>query len=153
MKRRDFIKLIGSSVLTFPISSLMATQQPVQSSDFSNWTSYRLTFQVDLPDKGNSARLWLPLPDTNDPSFQFTQGSNWSGNATKASFSTIGTSAFPIFKAEWQGKQKSNQRHVTVSCIVKTASHSFDLALYPASKNSALPLAIPLFHMYALFIL
>ena len=142
MKRRDFIKLIGSSVLTFPVSSLMATQQPVQSSDFSNWTSYRLTFQVDLPDKGNSARLWLPLPDTNDPGFQFTQGSNWSGNATKASFSTIGNSSFPIFKAEWKGKQKSNQRHVTVSCIVKTSNHSFNLGLYPVSKNSALPSSI-----------
>lgn len=138
MKRRDFIKLIGTGVLSLPVSSLMATQS--LSSDFSNWTSYRLTYQVDLPATGNSARLWLPLPDTNDTVFQFTQGSNWNGNATKASFATIG--AFPAFKSEWQGKPKSDQRHVTVSCIVKTAHHSFDLAHYSANRNTALPPSI-----------
>lgn len=140
MKRRDFIKLIGTSVLSFPASSLMAKQ--LLSSDFSNWTSYRLSYQIDLPAKGNTARLWLPLPDTNDSAFQFTQGSNWSGNASKASFSTLGANPFPAFKAEWQGKPKSGQRHVSVSCIVKTSHHSFDLAHYPAIKNSALPNSI-----------
>ena len=139
MKRRDFIKLIGSGALVFPVSPLMATQPITQSLDSRNWTSYRLSYQVDLPTKGNTARLWLPLPDTNDSAFQFTQGSNWSGNATKASFSTVGTSALPIFTAEWQGKQKSNQRHITVSCIVKTSNHTVDLNLYPVSKNSAIP--------------
>lgn len=140
MKRRDFIKLIGTSVLSFPVSPLMAKQ--LLSSDFSNWTSYRLTYQIDLPAKGNSARLWLPLPDTNDSAFQFTQGSNWSGNAAKASFATLGSSPFPVFKAEWQGKPKSGQRHVTVSCIVKTTHHSLDVTHDHATKNSALPHSI-----------
>lgn len=137
MKRRDFIKLIGTGALYFPVSSAMATQ--LLSSDFSNWTSYRLTYQVDLPDTGNSARLWLPLPDTSDTVFQFTQGSNWHGNAAKASFTTAGSHPFPVFKAEWHGKSKSGQRHVTISCIVKTTQHAVDLTYYHPSKNTALP--------------
>lgn len=140
MKRREFIKLIGSSALYLPVSTSMASQ--LLSSDFSNWTSYRLTYQVDLPVKGKSAHLWLPLPDTNESIFQFTQGSNWHGNATKATFATVGASRFPVFKAEWHGKQKSDQRHVTVSCIVKTSHHAIDPTYYHAGKHAALPASI-----------
>lgn len=136
MKRRNFIKLIGSGALIFPIAPLVSAQHISQSLDLKNWTSYRLTYQVDLPTSGSTARLWLPLPDTNDSAFQFTQGSNWSGNATKASFSTIGASSFPVFTAEWQGKQKDDQRHVTVSCIVKTSDHSVNLSEHPVSTRS-----------------
>ncbi|SOD19495.1 transglutaminase-like domain-containing protein [Nitrosomonas ureae] len=142
MRRRDFIKLFGTSALSLSASPSIATQ--LLSSDHSNWTSYRITYQVTLPAHGKSAHLWLPLPDSNDSDtiFQFTQGSNWYGNTTKASFSTLGKDPFPIFKAEWHGKEQSDRRHVTVNCIVKTVHHAIDPTLYPENKKQALPNSI-----------
>lgn len=142
MKRRDFIKLFGTSALSLSASPSIATQ--LLSSDHSNWTSYRISYQITLPAHGKAAHLWLPLPDNNDSDtiFQFTQGNNWHGNATKAAFSTLGTDPFPVFSAVWHGKQQSDQRHVTVNCIVKTAHHAIDPTLYPENKSPALPNSI-----------
>lgn len=132
MKRRDFIKIMGSSAFIIPIAPTFALQQ----SDPGQWKSYRLSYQVSLPETGKSARLWLPLPDTNDSDFQFTQGSNWSGNAHKAGFSTFSGNNFPVFTAEWKG---NGPRHVTVSSIIKTASHGIDLHHYTAPKTATIP--------------
>ena len=125
MNRRDFIKLVGTSSLIFPITQSIASQQPLQQElSQPAWKSYRLTYKIDLPASGKSARLWVPLPDTNDTHYQFTQGSLWNGNASKAEFSTINGTNFPVFKAEWQD---SGPRNVTVSSIVKTADRFVDL--------------------------
>lgn len=134
MNRRDFIKFVGAGSLIFPITQSSASQQ--RDLSLSEWKSYRLTYQVDLPTIGKSARLWLPLPDTNDTHYQFTQGSLWNGNASKAEFSTITGTNFPIFKAEWRD---SGPRNVTVSSIVKTADRFVDLRNHVASSKTIVP--------------
>ncbi|MEK6735101.1 MAG: transglutaminase-like domain-containing protein [Pseudomonadota bacterium] len=132
MKRRDFIKIIGSGAFIIPIAPTFALQQ----SNYGQWKSYRLSYQVSLPETGKSARLWLPLPDTNDSDFQFTQGSNWSGNAEKAGFSSFSGNNFPVFTAEWKG---SGPRQITVSSIIKTSNHAINLDHYTASKAVSIP--------------
>jgi len=139
MHRRNFLKLLGTSAFAVPAAPLMGKSRLAQLLDFGNWTGYRLTYQVSLPEGGKTARLWLPLPDTSDSAFQITQGSNWEGNASKASFAQLGSGPFPVFTAEWHERQ---QRHVTVSCIVKTAHHAVDLEYYAVSGQPALPNAV-----------
>ena len=60
-------------------------------------------------------------------------------NANKATFTTLGTGRFPVFKAEWHGKQKvikvmspsAHQNHqIIINC------------LYHATQHSALPASI-----------
>jgi transglutaminase-like putative cysteine protease len=135
MNRRDFIKFVGTSSLIFPIAPLIASQQ----QELSEWKSYRLTYQIDLPSTGKNARLWLPLPDTNDTHYQFTQGSLWRGNASKAEFSNISGTNFPIFKAEWQ---KNGPRNVTVSSIVKTSNRFVDLRNHDATSKTKIPASV-----------
>ncbi len=132
MKRRDFIKFVGSSSLILPITQSFASQR----NELSEWKSYRLTYQVDLPAIGKNARLWLPLPDTNDTHYQFTQGSLWNGNASKAEFSTISGTNFPLFTAEWR---ESGPKNVTVSSIVKTADHKVNFHNHAATSKIKIP--------------
>ena len=137
MNRRDFIKFVGTSSLIFPITQSISSQQPLQREHSqSEWKSYRLTYQIDLPASGKSARLWVPLPDTNDTHYQFTQGSLWNGNASKAEFSTITGTNFPMFKAEWR---ESGPRNVTVSSIVKTADRVVDLYKHVETGKTKIP--------------
>lgn len=134
MKRRDFIKIIGSGALLMPIASFSSPASNRQL-DYEKWHGYRLTYQVTLPATGKRARLWLPLPNSLDPAYQFTQGNNWSGNAKQAKFDTIGTEKFPVFTAEWQGE---GERHASVQCIIKTSHHTVDLDRYDPSGKKAI---------------
>ena len=133
MKRRDFIKVMGSGALLMPAASfpLLANTQLLE---YEKWKGYRLTYQVDLPVTGKKARLWLPLPDTESTDYQFTQGRNWSGNSPHAGFTEEGKDNFPVFSAEWQG---DGERHATVQCIIKTADHFVNLDYYSSSGNTA----------------
>lgn len=131
MQRRDFIKLAGSTAL-FPIAPSVFGKQ----ANHSKWNSYRLTYQIHLPTKGNRALLWLPVPDTADTPYQFTQGSVWSGSAKKAKFYTIPKTTFPVFHAEWHG---GGPRNVSVSSIVKTRNRSVDLQNFSEKSNRRIP--------------
>ncbi len=132
MKRRDFIKLIGAGATLLPTApSIFA-----QTTGPTKWRSYRLSYQVTLPKTGKNARLWLPLPDTNDTLYQFTQGSVWSGSAKSAKFYTLPQTDFPAFHAEWNG---DGERQVTVSSIVKTADRQVDLHSYHAPAKAVIP--------------
>ena len=131
MQRRDFIKLAGSTAL-IPIAPSVFGEQV----NHSEWNSYRLTYQINLPTKGKRALLWLPLPDTADTHYQFTQGSVCSGNTKKSKFHTIPKTNFPVFHAEWRG---SGPRKVTVSSIVKTRNRSVDLQIFSEKKNRIIP--------------
>jgi hypothetical protein len=113
MKRRDFIKIAGVSAALFPVAPSVFAEQAIIRRPHS----YRLTYKVDLPSEGKKARLWLPLPDTDDTPHQFTQGSVWKGNADIAKFENIPGTSSPMFYAEWRG---TGPRNVTVSSVVKT---------------------------------
>lgn len=135
MKRRNFVKLVGTSAAA---AVLFPSVSPVfaQSSRPVKWRGYRLTYQVTLPATGKVARLWLPLPDTNDTDYQFTQGSNWHGSASSGGFSVLPGTHFPIFHATWQG---SGERIVKVSSIIKTADRSIDLRHYRVPASVSIP--------------
>lgn len=141
MQRRDFIKFAGAGVgaALFPTVSAAASSpiQPVDLSQLENkWTSYNLTYQIDLPERGKMARLWLPLPDTADTDYQLSQGSVWSGNAAIAGFHTLVGTASPVFYAEWRG---CGPRSVMVSSVVKTADRFTDLCEYSGSAKETIP--------------
>jgi transglutaminase-like putative cysteine protease len=138
MQRRDFIKLAGASAALFPITPSVFGKQ----AKLSKWKSYRLTYQINLPAKGSRALLWLPLPDTADTPYQFTQGSVWSGNAKTAKFHTIPKTSFPVFHAEWRG---GGPRRVTVSSVVKTRNRIVDLRNFSEKNKRIIPADIKRF--------
>ena len=135
MKRRDFIKIVGSSALLMPMTAFPLSAGK-RILDYDKWNSFRLTYEVNLPADGKNARLWLPLPNSLEPSYQYTQGNNWSGNATQAQFATYGKEKFPVFMAEWRGE---SERRASVQCIIKTSHHAVNLNRYQASNNAAIP--------------
>jgi transglutaminase-like putative cysteine protease len=132
MKRREFIKLAGVSAALLPVAPSVFGEQIIPRRQHS----YRLTYQVDLPEEGKKARLWLPLPDANDTPYQFTQGSVWKGNADVAKFENVPGTTSPMFYAEWR---LSGPRSVTVSSIVKTTDRSVDLDSYKAPVVGFIP--------------
>lgn len=135
MKRRDFIKIAGISAALLPVApSVFGTQSAPAIPQRAH--SYRLTYRVDLPQGGKRARLWLPMPDTDDTPHQFSQGSVWSGNADIAKFENIPGTASPMFYAEWRG---TGIRHVVVSSVVKTTDRFVDWKNYPGEASAPLP--------------
>ena len=132
MKRRDFIKLAGVSAALFPVVPSVFAQQVIPSRRHT----YRLTYKFDLPADGKKARLWVPLPDTDDTPHQFSQGSVWSGNPTVAKFDTVPGTSSPMFYAEWRG---AGPRTVSVSSVVKTVDRSVDLKQYSERGTAPIP--------------
>lgn len=135
MIRRNFIKLLGMGAAGVALCPVVPSAF-AQSLQPAKWRSYRLTYEVNLPTAGKIARLWLPIPNTDDSDYQFTQGSNWLGNASSAQFGTIPGTNFPLFSASWQG---GGERTVKVSSIIKTADRTIDLQHYRATASAALP--------------
>ena len=135
MKRRNFVKLLGAGAASVALCPVVPSVI-AQSSLPAKWRSYRLTYEVNLPTIGKIARLWLPIPDTDDSDYQFTQGSNWLGNAGTAQFGVIPGTNFPLFSADWKG---GGERVIKVSSIIKTADRAIDLQRYRAPVSSALP--------------
>ncbi len=133
MKRRDFIKIMGSGALLIPASSfpLLASDNLLENEV---WKGYRLTYEVNLPTTGKIARLWLPLPNSQDLDYQFTQGSNWSGNPIQASYDTVGKEKFPVFTAQWQGE---GERRISVQTIIKVSDHAVNLRHAHLAANTA----------------
>jgi len=135
MKRRDFVKLVSTSAVGAALLPSVSTVF-AQSASPAKWRSYRLSYEVSLPSAGKIARLWLPLPDTNDTDYQFTQGSNWHGNVGSGGFGILPGTKFPMFHATWQG---GGERAVKISSIVKTSDRSADLSRYHVSASTGIP--------------
>ncbi|WP_074975938.1 transglutaminase-like domain-containing protein [Nitrosospira multiformis] len=136
MKRRDFIKLAGVSAALFPVAPSVFGQQTGQPVIPPRRYTYRVTYKIDLPEDGKKARLWLPLPDTEDSPHQFSQGSVWSGTASMARFENVPGTTSPMFYAEWN---RGGPRSVTVSSVIKTSDRAVNLERYREGKSSALP--------------
>src|SRR5688500_2539323 len=136
MKRRDFIKLAGVSAVLFPVAPSVLSQEIAQQLIPPRRYTYRVTYTIDLPPEGKKARLWLPLPSTDDSPHQFSQGSVWRGNASTARFDTIPGTTSPMFYAEWSG---SGPRTVTVSSVIKTSDRAIDLNRYSEQSGTSLP--------------
>ncbi|WP_292975234.1 transglutaminase domain-containing protein [Nitrosomonas sp.] len=135
MKRRDFFKLIGTGAAAAVLAPSVSRAAALPLSQ-AKWRGYQLTYQITLPAAGKVAKLWLPLPDTNDTVYQFTQGNNWSGKATASAFYMLPGTASPVFFATWQ---KGEERTVKVSSIVKTAHRAVDLSFYQAPVKASIP--------------
>ena len=136
MKRRDFIKLAGVSAALFPVAPSVLSQEIAQQLIPPRRYTYRITYTVDLPSEGKKARLWLPLPSTEDSPHQFSQGSVWSGNASTARFDNIPGTTSPMFYAEWNG---SGPRTVSVSSVIKTSDRTVDLKDYSERSSGSTP--------------
>lgn len=136
MKRRNFVKLLGVGAAGAALCPVVPSVVAQSLLPAKKWRSYRLTYEVNLPTNGKIARLWLPLPNTDDSDYQFTQGSNWLGNAGSAQFGAIAGTNSPLFTASWQG---SGERTVKVSSIIKTADRTIDLQHYRTPASSVLP--------------
>ena len=135
MKRRDFFKLVGTGAAAAVLAPSVSRASALPLNQ-AKWRGYQLTYQITLPAAGKVAKLWLPLPDTNDTIYQFTQGSNWSGKATASAFYMLPGTSSPVFFATWQ---KGEERTVKVSSIVKTAYRTADLSFYQAPAKASIP--------------
>lgn len=132
MKRRDFIKFVsaGSAMLS------VSPRAFAYHDEMAKWDSYRITYQVDLPDAPGTARLWLPLPEIQDTHHQRSMGSVWTGNPDEAGIQALAGGAVSVFYAEWLGNSAPS---VTVSTIVKTTNRAVDLSRISSRPGAAIP--------------
>lgn len=130
MKRRDFIKLAASSgaLLAFPAWGYY--------DEIASWRTYRLSYHVSLPEQSAIAKLWLPLPDSNDTIFQRNMGSVWSEGPARASLFAPPRNPAAIFFSEWM---KSGPRNITVGTLIKTADRKVDLTRVAKSSERPPP--------------
>lgn len=135
MKRRDFFKLLGAGATVAVLSPSVAQAAALPLSQ-AKWRGYRLTYQITLPAAGKVAKLWLPLPDSTDTAYQFTQGNNWSGEATASAFYMLPGTTSPVFFAIWK---RGEERTVKVSSIIKTAYRTTDLSFYQSPSKTLIP--------------
>ena len=118
MKRRDFLKLAAAS------GSLFALPSWGYYDEIASWKTFRLNYHVSLPEGSPEAKLWIPLPDSNDTIFQRNMGSVWSDGPARASLFDPPKNPAALFFGEWM---KHGNRNITVGTLIKTADRKADL--------------------------
>lgn len=127
MKRRDFIKLVASS------GTLLALPAWGYYDEMASWKTYRLDYQVSLPGEADIAKVWLPLPDSNDTPYQRNMGSVWSEGPSKASLFDPPKNPAAIFFGEWM---RPGPRNITVGTLIKTADRKVDLTQFGGASKT-----------------
>ncbi len=122
MDRRDFIRLAAAA------GTLTAFPSWGYYDEIASWKTYRLNYHVSLPEAGKSAKLWLPLPDSNDTLYQRNMGSVWSEGPAVANLFDPPKNPAAAFFGEWKG---NGSRSITVGTMIKTAERKIDLAKKP----------------------
>ena len=130
MNRRDFIKLAASS------GTLLALPAWGYYDEIASWKTYRLNYHVSLPEGGRSAKLWLPIPDSNDTLYQRNMGSVWSEGASTANLYDPPKNPAATFFGEWKG---SSPRTITVGTMIKTAERRVALSGIRSHSESIPP--------------
>ncbi len=120
MNRRNFIRLLGAG----SAAALASPRALAALDDLGAWSSYRLSYHIELPESPAPARLWVPIPWLGDSIYQRNQGTIWSGNAQKVDFDPLKATAVPMVYAEWT---RPGPRTLEVSTIVKTLDRKADL--------------------------
>lgn len=132
MNRRDFIRLAAAA------GTLAAFPSWAYYDEIASWRTFRLNYHVSLPEAGKSARLWLPLPDSNDTLFQRNMGSVWSEGTVSASIFDPPKNPVAAFFGEWRG---NGSRNITVGTMIKTAERKVDLS-QAMSRSERIPASI-----------
>lgn len=134
MERRAFLRLAGA-----PLLASVPTMAPAHEGEAGDggWRTFKLIYDVDLPDRGLPARLWLPLPDSLDP-YQQAMGTVWSGTADDGELRVLTADRVPIFYGEWR---QGAPRRVRVESHVRTRDRLVDVS--PAAvAGGPLPAAV-----------
>ena len=79
MDRRVFLKSTAAAAAVLPWQRLAAA---------SEWRSYEVTTRIEILNPEGRSLAWVPLPLIEDTAWQRNLGSQWSGNAARASFSS-----------------------------------------------------------------
>ena len=99
---------------------------PVRAQELpSDWRSYEITTTITLNAPGQAARLWLPIPSSQDNLHQRLLGHSWQGNASSAGIQRQPDGLLEVFQADWRDADKASLRLVT---HVSTADRHFDVS-------------------------
>jgi len=131
MDRRDFIKFGGAGAALMAISP----KGFPNTDDSAHWRGFRFTYHVELPGDQGQARLWLPMPWSEDNAYQRSVPGIWNGKPDKAALKNLGGGQ-TAFIGEWSGKAP---RTVTVSTIIKTADRHANLGAAKKDSKLAMP--------------
>ncbi len=132
MDRRDFIRLATAA------GALTALPSWGYYDEIASWKTFRLNYHVSLPENGKNARLWLPVPDSNDTIYQRNMGSVWTEGPSVANLVDPPKNIAAAFFGEWKGH---GAREITVGTMIKTAERKVDLERV-VSKREALPASV-----------
>jgi transglutaminase-like putative cysteine protease len=92
----------------------------------ARWRRFEIVTEVELRPDAGATRLWLPLPLSQDSSFQRSLGVDWSGNAVRTGIARDPRYGAPAFHAEWQGG--GELQTLVVRTVVETRNRRVDLA-------------------------
>ncbi len=133
MDRRDFLRYSSYAAVASALPGRISAQEsPIP------WRTFKITYQVDLPDEGTPAQLWLPVPETQSP-YQQAMGGVWRGTPEHAEFREEPVYHTSVYHAQWQ---KPGARHAEVITHVRTMDRHVDLSRYKGQTSARLPLDV-----------
>jgi transglutaminase-like putative cysteine protease len=80
MHRRSLLKALPAAGIAAALSPPARAQSPAPSAP-TGWRSFEVTTRIDIAKPAGQARLWVPLPLTQDTDYFRTLSNRWSGNA------------------------------------------------------------------------
>lgn len=99
---------------------------PVRAQEVpADWQTYEIVTTITLNSPGKTARIWLPIPSSQDNLHQRMLGHSWQGNSTKAGIQRQADGQLEMFHCEWSDAANASLRLVT---HVSTADRHFDVS-------------------------
>ncbi|HMW18247.1 MAG TPA: transglutaminase-like domain-containing protein [Accumulibacter sp.] len=92
----------------------------------ANWRTYELVSSVAINEVRGKLRVWLPLAQFRDTSWQRSLGHTWQGNFNNAGIYRDPLSDLEVFYADWQDAGSSKPQLQIVSQVARQDRH-FDI--------------------------
>jgi hypothetical protein len=108
-----------------PLGTSASRLPPVKAPEPpTEWRTFEITTTVNLKNRSDPAKLWLPLPLNQDTLFQRTLGHTWAGNQANASMRRLPDGDLEVFHCEWP---ESGDARLQLTTYVTTADRHFDV--------------------------
>lgn len=95
----------------------------------AQWRNHEITAEITLPGSKGHARIWLPLAQYKDTSWQRSLGHSWQGNYTSAGIYRDPVAEMEVFYAEWKdgGGSDGETPQLQIATQVAVQDRHFDI--------------------------
>lgn len=133
MDRRNFLRLSSTAGALYAASGIAGLPARAATTHIdSGWRTFELTTEINVADSGAHARIWVPIPDVHNTTYQRAANTTWQvGGGGSAQLMHAPGSGVQMLAAQWPDAGPS--RTVSVTSTFQIRNRQVDLTHPPSA--------------------